>query len=133
MPDREKVIRGLLACAEEDSCDSCPYEYIGCRATLTDDALALLKEQEARVMTREEASETLMHGDFVIVEDRDTDMIWLGMRGDDNMELASGEYFDFDDLEKQDYRSEYGKSFRFWTSRPSPEQMRDTKWEGDES
>lgn len=48
MPDREKVMRGLWACAEEDSCDSCPYEYIGCRATLAEDVIALLKEQEAR-------------------------------------------------------------------------------------
>lgn len=28
--------------------------------------------------------------------------------------------------------SVYGSELRFWTSRPSEQQMRDTKWEGDE-
>ena len=30
-------------------------------------------------------------------------------------------------------KQEYGKTFRFWTSRPTPEQMWETKWEGEDA
>lgn len=56
MPDREKVKRGL-ECHRKgvyEFCKQCPYHYDGCEATLCSDALALLKDQEARVMTLEE-------------------------------------------------------------------------------
>ena len=54
MPDREKVIKGL-ECCDNDECDICPYDLscdendLGtCRATLHRDALALLKAQEPK-------------------------------------------------------------------------------------
>ncbi len=60
--DREKVIRGLELCRTlTDSCEGCPYENVppveNCMLTLHDDALELLKEQEAvkpRVSTVEQ-------------------------------------------------------------------------------
>ena len=48
MPDREKVIKGLECCDHID-CASCPYydTALGGGCDMYDDALALLKEQEA--------------------------------------------------------------------------------------
>ena len=56
MPDREKVIQGLMHCGftEERGCNGCPYDGergqwgdAACTGSLTTDALELLKEQEA--------------------------------------------------------------------------------------
>ena len=58
--DREKVIKGLERCKlyNKVNCDKCPYDYNGrgngkseCTAELAEDALALLKEQEAKTGT----------------------------------------------------------------------------------
>lgn len=55
MPEREKVIKGLECCAAALSCDECPYnENKECNnkgffySQAIEDALALLKEQEAK-------------------------------------------------------------------------------------
>ena len=65
MPDREKVIKGLECCqhSSKSHCNGCPYFYDGlcstndCTADLASDAIALLKEQEAKtVLHREERS-----------------------------------------------------------------------------
>ena len=51
MPDMEKVIKGLRICIDrvpgKYTCDKCPYETHGneCEIDLSEDALALLKEQ----------------------------------------------------------------------------------------
>ena len=48
MIDKEQVIRGLERCAGTD-CTGCPYQGISpCQNKLAEDAIALLKEQEAR-------------------------------------------------------------------------------------
>ena len=61
MPDREKVIKGLECCTRGDVCFSdCPYFKEvpmadgRCITAVQADALALLKEQEARVLTLDE-------------------------------------------------------------------------------
>ena len=52
MADRVKVIKGLEICANrvpgKYDCNKCPYEIDGnyCEINLTNDAIALLKEQE---------------------------------------------------------------------------------------
>ena len=53
MPDREKVMLGLECCLKaesSDDCVECPYFYgkTDCVRQKNTDALALLKEQEAR-------------------------------------------------------------------------------------
>ena len=62
MPNREKVISGLQRCRlmNKVNCDKCPYDYNGrgdgkseCTAELADDALVLLKEQNARIQKYE--------------------------------------------------------------------------------
>ena len=66
MSDREKVIKGLERCKlyNKDNCDECPYDYNGrgngkseCTAELASDALALLQEQQPRVLTLEEVKD----------------------------------------------------------------------------
>ena len=62
MTEREKVIRGLECCIIGDpdgsrECKKCPYRRKGitnepCFNALHADALALLREQEPRVMTK---------------------------------------------------------------------------------
>ena len=59
MPDREKVIEAPETCRDQDnppgyrftSCKSdCPYHGNGCARKLKEDALALLKEQETKLI-----------------------------------------------------------------------------------
>jgi len=131
---REKVIRGLELCAydpdpgqelkEVRSCPECPYYRAGCSPQLIRDALALLREQEARVMTREEVLAT-PEGAVVWMEEEAESGTYIqpivstgnGCLG--NFYLGVGAF-----------GVEYS-SRRFWTSRPSEQQMRDTPWEED--
>lgn len=125
MPDREKVIRGLEAHANPKLCETCageecPYYNMGggytgvtCSSILAVDALALLKEQEARVMTWDELM-GCADGDPAFFEERDQSGCW---------ELVYPTYMCMHD------KNGYGERWRYWTYRPTPEQMRDTKWE----
>lgn len=121
MPDREKVMKGLetcLRCGAPGDCTGCPYIGKGnikepCLNPLLADALALLKEQEARVMTWDELMRCA-NGDPAFVEARDRSGCWV---------LIYPTYMGLQD------KNGYGVRWRYWTSRPSPEQMRDTKWE----
>lgn len=125
MMDREKVIGGLEHCAN-GICNECPYIY-ECWTTECNpaarDALALLKEQEPRVMTLEEA----LGGDECWVEYpnggcgyADCYMsyttngadIYRTMQHDFNVPLDT-----------------YGKSWRCWTSRPTDAQREKVKWD----
>ena len=144
---REKVIRGLEAHANPKTCETCAgedcpyydrdgsYTAVTCSSFLAADALALLKEQEPRVLTLEEARATLRTADFLYCEDKNDDTMAGGLtRGvlndSDYWDLSNGEYMTLECLDEgEDLEAEYGKTFRFWTSRPTLEQMRDTKWE----
>jgi len=141
MPDREKVMRGFECCLRNDH-KKCPYYSADildttCYTRLHTDALALLKGEETRVMTMEEARETLHTADFLYCEDKNDDTMAGGLtRGvlndRDYWDLSNGEYMMPDCLDEGVYlEAGYGKYFRFWTAKPSPEQMRDTKWEED--
>ena len=58
--DRDKVVQGLECCnqTQEDLCGQCPYfnDFNGCMLKLRQDALALLKEQEAKPLRCKECS-----------------------------------------------------------------------------
>lgn len=129
---RDKVIRGLIwhKAGHYVECLKCPYRDDGCETTLCNDALALLKEQVPKVMRLEEARETLHNEDFVyFIEDIDIGML-VGFRaGEDYLSLSNGDYMNLDDLDEcGSLEAEYGKTFRFWTSRPSKEQMKNAPW-----
>ena len=48
MTDREKVVKGLRHCLHYNgSCLDCPYDGPNCQNDVLNDAVALLKEQEA--------------------------------------------------------------------------------------
>ena len=133
----EKVVKGLAYCTQpikDDEeydyiCphDSCPYfrEYKAgkCIGALCRDALTLLKAQQPRVMTLEEVK--------ALAED---DLVWYEHVGinrlrprvicyTDNSEIVFTDggkwYFELDG---------YGKRWRCWTARPTPEQREAMKW-----
>lgn len=111
MADREKIMQWLKTCA--NGCeDGCPYEYknlvyrVECKADLMRDALTLLKAQEPRVLTLEEAKKA--------------EVCWLEERG----------YEPFATLEAGTWNPEkYGKSYRCWNHMPTEEQRKAVKWE----
>jgi hypothetical protein len=121
MTDREKVIKGLECCIirhpdDKARWDECPYESACCNR-LKNDALALLKAQEPRLVTyedfhsgredggeaipcwKEARSKTRRSGWAVIVYGK--------MLADWEMGVA-----------------------RYWTARPTEEQMREEAWPG---
>lgn len=141
MPDREKVIREIQYCTNgcadpgEDECNpgKCryavyqnSYDY-DCKEMLMKDALALLKDQEARVMTLKElqAIETPWNRNtppYLFVEERyATRSRWLSW----------GFIHDCVRLPGTMGMQIYGSKWRVWNLQPTPEQMRETKWEGE--
>lgn len=135
---REKVIRGLERCSGtaifESECPiDCPYYLTtnplgeDCCERLIKDALALLKEQEPRVMTYEEIKDNM--GVPVWVEYADNEN-WNGYGVPTSDHKAYIMIYG-----ANAYCANYARSnnvaWRCWTSRPSPEQMRETPWEGE--
>lgn len=131
MADLEKVIRGLECCITCDpdgsrECKKCPYRRKGitnepCFNALHADVLVLLKEQEPRVLTLEE----VIHSkDWVWYQWKNTHYGWaIAVECDEK-------WIEWEDS-TTDQLCKYGEKWRCWTSRPTPEQMRETKWEGE--
>ena len=89
----------------------------------------LLKKEEPRVLTLEEAREALRHADFIVVEEPHASEIILGMRDTWRWRMTGGGYFHFQDLDAgSEGVDEYGKLYRFWTSRPTDDQRKAVKW-----
>lgn len=140
MTELEKEIRGFESCVGYDHlmlCSTCPYhaDASKCVTTLMRDALALLKAQIPRVMTLDEVRED--HDRVVWIEcDASKTMnigqyrgqIWWHEKCATKWERFVTMSFANDYLHRR--ADKYGKEWRCWTSRPSPEQMRDTPWEG---
>lgn len=127
MPDPEKVIRGFECCLRNDH-KKCPYYSADildttCYTRLHTDALALLKEQEPMVMTLEEVVES---EDWMWREYTSGYCEWC--RQIDVCKLDNSIVWNDGYIETCD---DYAQRWRCWTSRPSEQQMRDTKWEGD--
>lgn len=136
MTDRERVIKGLRCHVyghPHTRCHKCPYWGTGPHGAsecndLVADAFALInalmKAQEPRLMTLEEALEAeyvylevRLHSSLqceccILIKDEDGDIVPLkkGFWGS---------------LESDDY----GKEWRCWTSRPTDEQRRATPWQ----
>lgn len=126
---RERVIRGLKFCVQcrlPKDCDGCPYEgertyAVPCGHVLMADALALLKEQEPRVMTREEV---IHSNDWIWYEWKNTHYGWTVAVNCD------GKWIEWEDS-TTDQLCEYGKKWRCWTYRPTEEQRKAVLWDGE--
>lgn len=136
MTDREKVIKGLQIereCVSRDcdrDCGKCDLvQDRDWLLSVYDDALALLKEQEARVMGADE----------IVLSTDPSKWLWIERKGDYCAEaFKSGKTISgliaFDSeapcaflyCERPD---EYGKTWRCWTSRPTDEQREAVKWD----
>ena len=130
IPEREKVQRGL-ECCYNNNCGACPYSaIIKCQHKLHSDALALLREQDPRVIELSEISPDI----YVWVEDRDDGTVFPLKGG--VIDPDKDDYFIFDADFGEGFvyypTGRFGKYWRVWDKCPTPEQMRDTKWEGEQ-
>lgn len=120
MTEREKVIKGIecmtnedpymstIVCAEE----KCPYAGIpDCSLAIWHDALELLKGQEPRVLTLEEA--------------RTYEVVWPEDKGEGELHplIVQNNMND-----SKHYK--YGVHWRVWSAKPTDEQRRAVKWNG---
>ena len=142
MADREKVIRALEWCIKKPCHPNCPYFTVEDESQarclfkkILPDALDLLKEQEPRVL---EYSEIEKHPLVWLEDNGKEDVIpalFLQYNGW-NVEFALQAPDEWVDMIVRcatavTFEKMYGTTWRAWTSRPSPKQMRDTKWEGE--
>ena len=135
MVDREKVVRALECCILRDPddharCSQCSYGS-NCVNRLKMDALALLKAQEARVMTLDEVKGSI--GEAIYFESRGTYMgkivfpiLPALFTPHGLMRYVHPQSSHFSELGLHDY----GKVWRCWTSRPTDEQREAVKWDG---
>lgn len=135
MPDREKVIKGLDCCIANRH-NNCPYKSIdkgidkvtSCTTYLMKDAIAMLEDQEPRVLTL---------GEVMQSPDR---LMWLQYKSanaSDGYELhPTAPYGDDDPTWNRvtfqsghiQTRGLYGRQWRCWTAKPDKE--RAGKWDG---
>ena len=141
MVEREKLIRAMEYCTaditpvdENDEClgDVCPfkeggYESGDCQENMIRAALALLREQEPRVLDWNEIGTV---DGAVWLEDRDENEVVPGLV----MQMHSAVNLDI----KKDgklhtasaSRSDYGEGWRAWSARPTEEQRKAVLWDG---
>lgn len=145
MPDRETLIKAVECrktahkrcgnpCERTGACayaawirdpDGTPYYPYYCDTErLCEDILALLREQEPRVMTAEEIQED----ELVWIEVPQSDEIWPAL-------LRESDWFDHPTWVMRGYAlaahylpNRYGKDWRCWTARPTDEQREAVKW-----
>lgn len=139
MNEREKVIQALEIHLKPNSrCVGCPYPNNGlCGDQLYRDALALLKAQEARVMTLEELKAYLLIGEDgrfmegygweelaqrvpIYIEPRNPTLGTLYWWTAERLRPWVSESY---------FQESYGKKRRAWTSRPTDEQREAVKWD----
>ena len=142
MSDREKVIKGLECCILHDPddhcrCAECTYNIheisnSPCANGLKWDALELLKEQEPRVMTWQEveAHYTVpFFDDLNEFEDfaQDIKPLYFEYKHEDHWEVH---WRGYSSVSKyiHNWLSEYNKTWRCWTDKPTEEQRKVVKW-----
>ena len=124
--NRDEVIRGL----EDEIARTylADLEWLDCvEVGLLRDALALLKAQEPRVMTLEEVRDEADHMYIEKYSKTGSDLYGCAIPGDWDkygIELLICEY----DTARLRW-SDYGKTWRCWTSRPDEKRRAETPWE----
>lgn len=129
MPDREKVINGLEWILN-DIKENGHYQVVNYEDEMRE-AIALLKEQEPRVLTLDEVmalpngeeDEAVVVREFRLpigkVWNGETVCIWMGAR--DVQNVADWVYGFF-------HKSEYGHNWRCWTAMPTKARREAAKW-----
>ena len=140
MADREKIIKGL-ECCRRGFCLACPYndgidKSTDCKQRWADDALVLLKAQDPRVMTLEEARNAL-HNEIVVWTEVKCDELYgllcgVRMNGMAYFHMQNDDVLGVTDFDNIEYSAAYGKLIRLWTSQPTDAQMRETPWRIDD-
>ena len=133
MPDREKVIKGLECCGF-DHCDpkECPYyvEMNNCEGMLMRDALTLLKAQEPRVLTLEEVKQHNNQDGCVWFEQPTYNAVAAFVRKEDFEIEVISPYILGEPINHGYWsNSNYGKTWRCWSSRPTDAEREATPWE----
>jgi len=94
-----------------------------------EEVIALVKAQEPRVMTLDEA-QTALHNDTVVWAELKGKLICAGihMDGTDYFMMQNDDVLDVTDFDSGEGSEVYGKQARCWTSRPTDEQREATPW-----
>ena len=133
--DKEKIIKGLNCCLQDD-CEECPYyEEEACafecdgtchRNDMMHDVLELLKSQEPRVMTLEEVN--ALDWDYCYLEqERLPGKTYRGMLGKYIMTCVTWPSITAAKISQT--VDNYGKTWRCWTFKPTKDQREAVPWE----
>ena len=129
MSDREKITKGLDICLNRFHCGAeCPYyDNPGCQEQLRDDALALLKEQEARILDWDELEDWR---NAVWFEDKDEHECYIALIANVGTYDAKFVNVEPGKLHRLDFLCEfYKKEWRCWSAEPTAKQREAVKWE----
>ena len=137
MIDREKVIKGLECCVTSYCPDECPYvDECGTNVAngemikpLLEDALALLKP-EPRVLSLDELHLNRVFNAFeekAVIAFETSGIYKDSYYNGCEMIAVLATTATMEDWEEKE--SEYGRTWRCWSSRPTDEQMEAVKWE----
>lgn len=140
MIEREKVIKGLEYHLKEltvgKTCYGCPYCGDNpCEIQLIANAIALLKEQEPRVLTIEEVLACNPRDEWLWFEEdaygyiEESAMICAQIYGFVDSSIAVNVPSQTHDETIEFDNENYGKTWRCWSAKPTDEQRRDVKWD----
>lgn len=150
MVDIDNVVKAIELCVslislsditfngEVEICphSECPYFTTygagKCITAMCKDAADLLKAQEPRVMTLEEARNAL-HNEIVVWVEVKSDELYgllcgVRMNGRSYFYMQNDDVLGVTDFDNIEYSAAYGKLIRLWTSQPTDAQMRETPW-----
>jgi hypothetical protein len=115
---------------EVKTIDDSMFAYSQAYNDALDMAIEVLKAQEPRVETWEEAQANVQEGPFIIFEVRNStgSEVDFGVLAGDFYEMSEGSVLTVADFWMM--KDDYGKRFRLWTSRPTDAQREKVKWDG---
>lgn len=124
MADREKIVNGLLEVKDNINCPSGGKKVR--LMDIVDKAIALLKEQEARVMTLDEVKS--FDWDYCYLEEeRLPGKEYRVVCGDYALTCITWPCVTSMRIQHGD--ENYGKKWRCWSAKPTDEQRQATEWE----
>ena len=136
--DRDKIIEGFECCTkwmvdnDINACDNCPYHHEyndfdhNCIGMLNNDILALLKEQEPRVMTLDEVKN--FDWDYCYLEEEHLPgKEYRTVCGDYALTCITWPCVISMRIQHGD--DTYGKKWRCWSAKPTDEQRKAVQWE----